>query len=94
LTFGRYDVAAVGLCYAIYLVAMAWVGLGLRLGVIYYVGLGIALVLALSHMWIIRNRDPAACFRAFLGNHWLGMAVFAGIALDYAVRAGRWPHAL
>lgn len=94
LTFGRYDVAAVGLCYAIYLVAMAWVGLGLRLGVVYYVGLGIALVLALSHMWIIRNRDPAACFRAFLGNHWLGMAVFAGIALDYAVRAGRWPHAL
>jgi 4-hydroxybenzoate polyprenyltransferase len=42
---------------------------------------------------IIRRRDPAACFRAFLGNHWLGMAVYTGIALDYALIAGRWPRA-
>ena len=92
LTFGRYDIAAVALCYAIYIVAMACVGQMLRFGAIYYVGLGLALAIALFHVWIIRDRDPGACFRAFLGNHWLGMSVFMGIALDYAVRAGRWPH--
>ena len=92
LTFGRYDIAAVALCYAIYIVAMACVGQVLRFGAIYYVGLGLALAIALFHVWIIRDRDPGACFRAFLGNHWLGMSVFMGIALDYAVRAGRWPH--
>jgi 4-hydroxybenzoate polyprenyltransferase len=94
LTFGRFDVTAVALSYAIYLAAMAWVGYVLRLGVIYHAGLAVALGIALYHVRIIRNRDPVACFRAFLGNHWLGMTVFAGIALDFAVRAGRWPHAL
>jgi 4-hydroxybenzoate polyprenyltransferase len=43
---------------------------------------------------MIRTRDREACFRAFLGNHWLGMTVFVAVALDYAVRAGRWPHQL
>ena len=35
-----------------------------------------------------------ACFRAFLGNHWLGLAVFAGVVLDHAVRLRAWPNAL
>jgi 4-hydroxybenzoate polyprenyltransferase len=94
LTFGRFDVTAVALSYAFYLAAMAGVGYVLRLGVIYDAGLAVGLGIALHHVRIIRNRDPVACFRAFLGNHWLGMTVFAGIALDFAVRAGRWPHAL
>ena len=65
-----------------------------RTALIYFAGIAGALLIAVHHVRIIRGRDPAACFRAFLGNHWLGMAVFAGIALDYAIRAGRWPHAL
>ncbi|HRN62134.1 MAG TPA: 4-hydroxybenzoate octaprenyltransferase, partial [Luteimonas sp.] len=32
-----------------------------------------------------RHRDRAACFRAFLHNHWVGLAIFAGIAIDYAL---------
>jgi 4-hydroxybenzoate polyprenyltransferase len=59
---------------------------------VYFTGLAVALGIALYHVRIIRGRDPGACFRAFLGNHWLGMAVFAGIALDYALIAGRWPR--
>ena len=92
LTFGRADVAAVGICYAIYVAGMVFIGRIYALGAVYYAALAIALLIALHHLWIIRNRDPAACFRAFLGNHWLGMAVFAGIAVDYAYRARQWPH--
>ncbi|MGE5090093.1 MAG: 4-hydroxybenzoate octaprenyltransferase [Candidatus Levyibacteriota bacterium] len=92
LTFGRYDVAAVALCYAVYLAAMAWVGRVHALGWVYGAGLAIALAIAIYHLRIIRTRERDPCFRAFLGNHWLGLAVFAGIALDYALRAGRWPH--
>ena len=59
---------------------------------LYYAGLALALAVAIYHLWLIRGRDRDRCFRAFLGNHWLGFAVFAGIALDFTVRAGRWPH--
>jgi 4-hydroxybenzoate polyprenyltransferase len=90
LTFGRGDVLAVGICYLVYLAGMAWLGRVYAQGVIYDAALAIAGMLAISHLWMIRTRDPAACFRAFLGNHWLGMAVFVGIVADDALR-GRWP---
>ncbi|HMA31944.1 MAG TPA: 4-hydroxybenzoate octaprenyltransferase [Casimicrobiaceae bacterium] len=93
LTFGRYDVAAVAFCYAIYLAAMAWIGRIHALGPVYGGGLVLAVAIAIHHLWIIRTRDRDACFRAFLGNHWLGLAVFAGIALDSALGAGRWLRA-
>jgi len=92
LTFGRYDVAAVAACYALFIVGMAWIGAHYTLHAVFAVALCVAAVLAVHHVHIIRTRDPAACFRAFLGNHWLGFAVFAGIALDYALIAGRWPR--
>jgi 4-hydroxybenzoate polyprenyltransferase len=93
LTFGRADVLAVGICYAAYLAGMAWVGRHFSLGALYAAALVIALLIAIHHLWIIRRREPAACFRAFLGNHWLGMVMFLGVALDYALRTHRWPHA-
>ena len=91
ITFGRFDVAAIALCYAIYLAGMAWAGVEIGLGALYFAGLGVAAAIAAYHLWLIRDRDRVRCFRAFLHNHWLGMAVFAGTALDYAVRAGSWP---
>jgi len=91
ITFGRFDVLAVALCYVLYLGGMAWVGWYLRLGWIYFAGLGVAALIAGWHVWLIRGRTREACFAAFLHNHWLGLAVFAGIALDYAVRAHAWP---
>lgn len=93
LTFGRYDVAAVAACYAAYVAGMAWFGQRHGLHAVYFGGVAVALAIAVHHVRLIRRRDPAACFRAFLGNHWLGLAVFAGIALDYALDAGRWPRA-
>ena len=94
ITFGRFDVAAVGLCYAGYVAGMVWVGRLMDLGPIYFLGLLAALACAAYHLWLIRDRDRDRCFRAFLHNHWLGLAVFAGTVADYAVRAGAWPRSL
>ena len=91
IAFGRFDVAVVMVCYAVYLAGMTWIGTQRHLGPIYYAGLVVAGALALWHFWLIRTRDPARCFRAFRGNHWFGVAVFAGIAIDYAWRLERWP---
>jgi 4-hydroxybenzoate polyprenyltransferase len=92
ITFGRFDVAAVAICYAIYLGGMAWAGRVLDLGPVYYAGLAVAAIMAAWHVWLIRTRERSACFRAFLHNHWLGLAIFAGVAVDYAVRLQNWPR--
>jgi 4-hydroxybenzoate polyprenyltransferase len=92
LTFGRFDVLAVAVCYAIYLSGMAWAGYMLQLGVNYWGGLAVAAVLAGYHLALIRTRERERCFRAFLSNHWLGLAIFLGVALDFAVRLHAWPR--
>ena len=91
LTFGRFDVIAVALCYFVYLAGMAWIGIRLGFGVNYWGGLVAALVLAGYHVWLIHTRERERCFKAFLGNHWLGFAVFTGVVVDYVVRGESWP---
>ena len=86
ITFGRFDVAAVMLCYALTLGLLVWVGSVLHLGRYYHVGLGVAGALAAYHFLLIRQRDPARCFKAFMHNNWLGASIFAGIVLDYLLR--------
>jgi 4-hydroxybenzoate polyprenyltransferase len=56
------------------------------LGRWYWAGLLTAAVLAVHQQALIRKREPAACFRAFLNNNLFGLVVFAGIALDYLFR--------
>jgi len=94
IAFGRFDVRAVMLCYAVYLAGMTAVGVWQTMGVAYFVGLACALACAVFHWTLIRDRSREGCFRAFLHNHWLGFAVFAGIAVDYAVRFAAWPRGL
>jgi 4-hydroxybenzoate polyprenyltransferase len=43
----------------------------------------VAVAQALWHGWLIRDRQREPCFKAFRLNHWLGFAVFAGVALSY-----------
>jgi len=86
ITLGRYDVAAVMACYAAMLAVLAGLGMSLRFGLFYYLGLGAAALLMLYHFTLIRRRERAGCFKAFLHNNWVGGVIFAGIAADYALR--------
>jgi 4-hydroxybenzoate polyprenyltransferase len=70
---------------------MVWIGYTLHRGAFYYGGLVVAAGLAAYHLVLIRNREPGKCFRAFLNNHWLGFAIFAGVALDFGYRSA-WPR--
>ena len=92
IAFGRFDVAAIMFCYAVYLGGMVAIGIARGFGVLYFGGLLAALACALYHWTLIRTRTRDGCFKAFLHNHWFGFAVFAGTVLDFAVRAGAWPH--
>jgi 4-hydroxybenzoate polyprenyltransferase len=87
ITFGRFDVAAVMLCYAISFAIILMVGWQYGLRLWFIAGLAVAAGCALYHYTLIRDRDRMRCFAAFRHNNWLGAAIFAGIALDYALRA-------
>ena len=86
ITLGRFDVAAVMLCYAVHLVAWALLGRALGLGGVFLLGVAAAAAQALWHFTLIRGRQRVGCFKAFRLNHWLGFAVFAGVAADLALR--------
>jgi 4-hydroxybenzoate polyprenyltransferase len=79
ITFGRHDITAVMLCYGITLALLGYVGWQLHLGWPYYLGLAAAAGIAGYHYTLIKERDPARCFKAFLHNNWFGAAVFSGM---------------
>jgi 4-hydroxybenzoate polyprenyltransferase len=86
ITFGRYDVAAVMVCYGVALGIVLAVGWQFGLRSWFVAGVLVALGCAMYHYTLIRERDRMRCFAAFRHNNWLGAAVFAGIAIDYAMR--------
>jgi 4-hydroxybenzoate polyprenyltransferase len=81
ITFGRFDVLAVMLCYAASLGLIAWVGWQADMGLGFFIGILIATGIALYHWTLIRHRDRMQCFNAFRHNNWLGAAVFLGFVL-------------
>ena len=85
ITLGRFDVAAVLLCYVIYLsiwaVAIVW----LKYSAIFIIAIVLAAMQAAWHGKLIWTRSRDGCFKAFRLNHWLGFTVFAGIALSFAL---------
>ncbi|MGB2816547.1 MAG: 4-hydroxybenzoate octaprenyltransferase [Burkholderiaceae bacterium] len=84
--FGRADVAVTMACYGAYLSLLLLLGNAIRAGWPFYLGCGIAFGFALYHYMLIRERTREGCFQAFRHNNWVGFAVFAGTALDYALR--------
>jgi len=82
ITLGRWDVAAIMGFYAAYLGVWGAVLSASNLGNLWTLGLAAAGAQALWHFALIRRRSRDGCFKAFRLNHWLGFAVFAGIALS------------
>ena len=87
ITFGRFDVLAIMICYALALCLLAWAGYQLHLSYIYYLSLMGAAAIATYHYFLIRTREKNKCFKAFLGNSWFGFTVFAGLCANYWMKA-------
>jgi 4-hydroxybenzoate polyprenyltransferase len=82
ITFGRYDVFIIGLCYCISLILLGIAGSWLQYSWIFYASLSIAAIIASQHIGWIKGRDRQACFKAFLHNTWFGAVIFVGIAIE------------
>jgi len=83
ILFGDLDLIVVAGLQLVMLAALVFIGLGANLGPWYYMSVGVAACLMLYHLYLARHRDPAGCFAAFAHNHYIGLAVFIGIVLDY-----------
>jgi 4-hydroxybenzoate polyprenyltransferase len=86
ILFGRADRAIIAVLQAGSLVALGVVGRMTAMERWYWAGLAVALACAVYQHYLIRNRHPGDCFRAFLNNNLFGLAVFGGILLDYVFR--------
>lgn len=82
ILMGRFDRLGIGLMQGFTLGCLVLAGLAFELGTAYYLGLAAASAFGVYEQYLIRDRDPKRSFRAFLNNHYAGMAVFAGIAID------------
>ena len=85
ILFGRHDRIITALLQLIFLALLVLIGHQQALGTIYFSSLLIISGLFLYQQYLIKDRNPAACFKAFLNNNFVGMAVFIGIAADFAI---------
>jgi 4-hydroxybenzoate polyprenyltransferase len=86
ILFGSADLLAQAVIFSGFLLSMVLLGQRLALGAAYLAGLAVATALLAWQFRIARTRQRDACFRAFLHNAWVGLSVFAGIALALALR--------
>lgn len=85
ILFGRHDNLIVGLLQGVMIGLLVLIGLMSDRGLIYFLGIAAAAMLFLYQQWLTRDRDPKACFQAFLNNNRFGLVVFVGLVLDYAL---------
>jgi 4-hydroxybenzoate polyprenyltransferase len=85
ITFGQYDVLAIGISYAILFISQLWVAQLAELSNYFLVGWCMALGCAIYHLKLVSTRRREECFQAFRHNNWLGGFLFLGIVLGLSI---------
>jgi 4-hydroxybenzoate polyprenyltransferase len=80
ITFGKFDVLAILICYGICFLGFAYVAVNQKLNAIFWLFWGLGFALVLHYYRLIKTRDRAKCFQAFKQNNWLGALLFIAIA--------------
>ncbi|MCV6610267.1 MAG: 4-hydroxybenzoate octaprenyltransferase [Amphritea sp.] len=83
ILFGDMDKVIVGALQLLTLIVFIMLGAQLAMSFWFYLGVLVMAGLFGYQQYLIRDRDRDACFKAFLNNHYAGMAIFFGIFLHY-----------
>lgn len=89
--FGESDRMIIGCLQMFTIIALIMIGSRFELQYIYQSSVVIAAALFAYQQYATRDRGRDACFNAFLHNNYVGMAIFAGIALDLAFLSSSAP---
>jgi len=83
ILFDDADRIIIGSIQLMVLFSQILTGTKLELGKYYFIGIALASLLSIYQQYLIKDRIPENCFRAFLNNQWYGMIIFAGLYLNY-----------
>jgi 4-hydroxybenzoate polyprenyltransferase len=83
ILFGQYDRLMIGVLQLACLLCLYFAGKAFGLGDYYNCSLLVAAVLFGYQQYLIRDRNPENCLKAFLHNNWVGMVIFAGVVSSY-----------
>ncbi|MES2820168.1 MAG: 4-hydroxybenzoate octaprenyltransferase [Pseudomonadota bacterium] len=86
ILFGEADRAIIATLQGLAVLCLLLAGARFKLGLYFHLSLLVAVGCFAWQFWSTRSRDPQACLKAFLHNHWVGLAIFIGLVLDYALR--------
>ncbi len=82
ILFGKYDVLIISLLQIIILILLTLLGIILKAGLVYFlISVCGSAVLFVYQYYLISDRNPERCFKAFLNNQWVGLIIFWGIVL-------------
>lgn len=83
ILFGKNDKLIIGILQVVVMALMAAVGWLSGLGGVYYASILVAGGFFVYQQRLIKDRDRDACFKAFLNNNYVGLALFVGLAVSY-----------
>jgi 4-hydroxybenzoate polyprenyltransferase len=86
ILFGDADRLIIAILQGLSLLCLLLAAGRFGLGLYFHLGLAMAAACFAWEYWSTRSGDGQACFRAFLHNHWAGLAILAGTIADYALR--------
>lgn len=84
ILFGRYDKLIIGLLQLATLALLLVIGQLMQLNSAFYWSLLAAAALFVYQQKLIAGRERDPCFKAFLNNNYVGLALFIGVALNAA----------
>ncbi|WP_159269763.1 4-hydroxybenzoate octaprenyltransferase [Zhongshania aliphaticivorans] len=87
ILFGDDDRAITAMLQICVVVVLLMAGPRFEMSFIYYAGLIVASGLFIYQQQLIRYRQTDNCFKAFLNNNWVGVAIFVGIVLHFLLEA-------
>ena len=87
ILFASYDRHIIAILNFSFFALMVLIGLMNQIGFSFWLGLAIAAMLLVYQQRLIHLRQRDNCFKAFLNNHYVGLAIFIGLLFSSPVFA-------
>ena len=83
ILFGKYDLIIIFLLHLLLIALLVMISQEFQMGNYFNMAIVLATLLMIYHQHLIKDRDRAKCFKAFLNNHYIGIVILLGIVLSF-----------